>query len=139
MSSWAVQQVLLRAPQRASPSFTPKLAALEGAQLESMCSWPTPSPDWPGTPLVQRTNSESRAGRLKNAKMRRELFPREKLFCFPCGLCQSLQGLFSKIIGLILVSDHQISNSVGICRLVGFSKPGGAELRRPAQWRWNLL
>ena len=72
VSSWAVQQVLLWAPQRASPSFTPKLAALVGAQLESVCSWPTPSPDWPGTPLVQRTNNESRAGRLKNTKMRKE-------------------------------------------------------------------
>lgn len=55
-----------------SSSFTPKSATLEWAQLESVCSWPTPSPDWPGTPLVKRTNSKSRAGRLKNTKMHKE-------------------------------------------------------------------
>lgn len=68
----------------------------------------------------------------KHKKMCKENYFKGEAFLFSMRPLPVSPGLFSKIIGLILVSDHQISNSAKF-GLICFSKPGGAELWRPAQ------
>ena len=98
---------------------------------------PGPLPPLTGLgPLLCR-GQRAKAGQegSKAQRCAKRIISKGEAFLFSMRPLPVSPGLFSKIIGLILVSDHQISNSnsAGICNLICFSKPGGAELWRPAQ------